>query len=231
MPTDPPNPLPDTKGNAFIPYCPAAMPDEQRKRDLETFYNRMKHRRSVRDFSAEPVDIELIRTAVQTASTAPSGANKQPWSFCLVTDPEIKKQIRILAEEEEFRSYNGRMSEAWLHDLEPLGTNHEKPFLEVAPYLIVVFKKPYDIVDGVKKQNYYVAESVGIAVGMLLAALQSAGLSALTHTPSPMNFLGNILNRPENERPYLLIPVGLAHPDALVPDISRKPLQDVLTEY
>jgi nitroreductase len=191
----------------------------------------MASRRSLRYFSAEPVDYNLVKTAIQAASTAPSGANKQPWAFCLVSNTELKKRIREMAEDEEYRSYNGRMSEQWLKDLVPFGTNHLKPFLETAPYLIVVFKQPYEIVDGERVPNYYVSESVGIAVGILLSALHLAGLSTLTHTPSPMNFLSELLDRPSNERPYLLIPVGYPSPEAKVPDISRKPICQVLTEY
>jgi nitroreductase len=149
----------------------------------------------------------------------------------MITNPELKKQIRKKAEEEELKSYTERMSEQWLRDLEPLGTDHHKPFLEEAPCLVVVFKKPYDLVDGKKVPNYYVNESVGIATGMLIASLHNAGLSTLTHTPSPMNFLAEILDRPENERAYLLLPVGYAKEKVKVPDIKRKPTQHVLTHY
>jgi len=191
----------------------------------------MQKRRSVRKFSPDPVDPEIIRNAIRAAGSAPSGANKQPWTFCLVSKPEIKSRIRELAEEEEYLSYKKRMNDEWLEDLRPLGTDHIKPYLEIAPYLIIVFKRVYEVEEGERRQNYYVNESVGIAVGMLLSALHYAGLSTLTHTPSPMNFLSDILERPKNEKPYLLIPVGYAHDENTVPDISRKALNDVLYEY
>lgn len=195
-------------------------------------YNELlQKRRSVRKFSPDPVDPEIIRNAIRTAGSAPSGANKQPWTFCLISNQETKTRIRELAEEEEYTSYKKRMNQEWLEDLEPLGTDHVKPYLEIAPYLIVVFKKVFEICDGDRRQNYYVNESVGIAVGMLLSALHYAGLSTLTHTPSPMNFLSDILERPKNEKPFLLIPVGYAHNENEVPDINRKALHDVLYEY
>lgn len=192
------------------------------------YYEELRLRRSVRDFSAKPVPKSVIETLIRTASTAPSGANKQPWTFCVVSNLEMKRQIRIQAEEEEYKSYNGRMSEEWLQDLAPLGTDWQKPFLETAPYLIVVFKKSYDLDDaGQKRSNYYVSESVGLACGFLLTAIHQAGLVALTHTPSPMDFLTQLLKRPTNERPFLLIPVGYAAEGAQVPDISRKELSEV----
>jgi len=168
---------------------------------------------------------------VMTASSAPSGAHKQPWTFCAVSSMEIKSAIRKAAEKEEYESYNGRMSEEWLEALKPFGTDWNKPFLEIAPWLIIVFKKSYDLEEGVKSKNYYVNESVGIAIGFLLAAIHNAGLVSLTHTPSPMNFLQKILNRPENERAYLLIPVGYPEVDTQVPAIERKRKEDVLKYY
>jgi len=195
------------------------------------FRNRMEKRRSVRDFCSEDVPIEIIKNALKTACSAPSGANKQPWHFCLVRDPQLKTKIRKAAEEEERKSYGGRMSDQWLKDLEPLGTDHNKPFLEEAPYLIVIFKKPYEEISGKKIPNYYVNESVGIAAGFLIAALQNAGLVTLTHTPSPMNFLHKLLNRPDNERAFLLLPIGYAKENAQVPKIERKPFEKVITEY
>jgi nitroreductase len=192
----------------------------------------MDSRRSIRDFSDKAVPVEVIHNLLKTASTAPSGAHKQPWTFCVVSDPEIKKRIRSEAEKEEFESYNGRMSEEWLRDLRPLQTDWTKPFLETAPYLIVVFKKAYDLgPNGSKRNNYYVSESVGIACGFLLAAIHHAGLVALTHTPSPMNFLGRILNRPANERPYLLIPVGYPADRPIVPYLRRKSLEEIAVFY
>jgi len=167
-----------------------------------------------------------------TAATAPSGAHKQPWTFCLVGNPLIKRQIREAAEQEEYHNYHGRMTNEWLRDLEPFGTDWHKPFLETAPWLIVVFKRIYETdADGQKHNNYYVTESVGIATGFLLAAIHQAGLVALTHTPSPMNFLTKVLNRPDNERPFLLIPVGYAASDAVVPQLQRKSFEEVANVY
>jgi iodotyrosine deiodinase len=193
----------------------------------DEFYNKMNQRRSVRDFSNKPVPKEVIEKIILTASTAPSGAHKQPWTFCVVSNPEIKSKIRVEAEKEEKESYDSRMSDEWVADLLPLQTDWQKPFLEIAPYLIIVFKKAFDLSpDGTKRTNYYVNESVGIACGFLLAAIHHAGLVALTHTPSPMNFLAKILNRPENERPFLLIPVGYAAEETYVPKLKRKDLSD-----
>ncbi len=192
----------------------------------------MDKRRTCRDFSANPIPKEVIEKIILTASTAPSGAHKQPWTFCVVIDPEIKRQIRSAAEKEEQESYNGRMPEEWLKDLAPIGTDWHKPFLEIAPYLIIVFKRSYEFEDNRHKhQNYYVTESVGLACGFLLAAIHNAGLVALTHTPSPMNFLCKILNRPENEKPFLLIPVGYAADECWVPDLKRKGLNEVAQFY
>lgn len=193
------------------------------------FYHLMNQRRTVRDFSDRPVPFEIIENIILTASTAPSGAHKQPWTFCVVSDPAIKQEIRIAAEKEEQLSYNGRMSAEWLEDLAPLGTDWHKPFLEIAPYLIVVFKRLYE--GEAKRKNYYVPESVGLAAGFLLAAIHHAGLVALTHTPSPMNFLQSILQRPDNERPFLLIPVGYPAPHAKVPDLTRKSLDQIMQVY
>ena len=195
------------------------------------FLNKMQERRSVRQFSPEPVPMEAVRNCISAAGTAPSGAHKQPWTFCLVTNPEIRSKIRIAAEEEEYRNYNGRMSNEWLKDLEPFKTDHIKPFIEDAPGLIVVFKHAFSKDDTGKTQNYYVNESVGIAVGMLLTALHDIGLVALTHTPSPMKFLAKILSRPDNERAYLNIPFGFPSSDCEVPDLERKPTDEILKEY
>jgi len=197
----------------------------------ENYYEEIRKRRTVRNFSDKSVSKEVLEHIIMSAATAPSGANKQPWTFCLVSNAAIKKQIRIAAEQEEYENYHGRMSEAWLKDLEQFGTDWKKPFLEIAPFLIVVFKRIYETEDGMKRNNYYVSESVGIACGFLLAAIHNAGLAALTHTPSPMNFLANILNRPENERAFLLIPVGYAADNASVPDIKRKLKEEVLITY
>ena len=166
-----------------------------------------------------------------TAASAPSGANKQPWIFCAVSDPALKRRIREAAEAEEYQSYTSRMSSEWLADLAPLGTDWHKPFLETAPWLIVAFRQIYALDGDQKRPNYYVMESVGLACGLLLTAIHQAGLVALAHTPSPMDFLSRLLNRPANEKPFLLIPVGYPAPDALVPDIARKPAQDVVVWY
>jgi iodotyrosine deiodinase len=204
-------------------------PEVQRAR-LESFLERMRRRRTVRDYAPDPVPIELIEAAIAAAATAPSGANMQPWRFVVVRDPAIKRRIREAAEAEERESYERRMPENWLRRLAPLGTDWRKPFLEVAPYLIVVFKVEFEVDEsGDREPTYYAAESVGIAVGLLLAALHSAGLATLTHTPSPMRFLSEILERPRNERPFVLIPVGYPAPGARVPDIERKPLGEVMT--
>ncbi len=186
----------------------------------------------MRHFSDEPVSYSVIEEVVRAASTAPSGAHKQPWTFCAVGDPAIKRRIREAAEAEERINYGGRMSVEWIADLEPFGTDASKPFLDVAPWLIVVFKRAYELdADGHKHQNYYVTESVGIATGLLLAAAHHAGLATLTHTPSPMDFLAKLLGRPANERPYLLIPMGYPAPDCMVPRLTRKPLDQVLVPY
>lgn len=200
-------------------------------RKSREFYLEMDQRRTVREFDTRPIPLEVMENIIQTASTAPSGAHKQPWTFCLVSDPEIKRKIREAAEEEEKISYSSRMPDTWKDDLKPLGTNWEKPFLEEAPYLIVVFKQSYGMENGEKVQHYYVSESVGIACGFLLAAIHHTGLVAVTHTPSPMNFLSEILQRPSHEKPYLLIPVGYAKENTYVPDIRRKPLEKVLKQF
>jgi nitroreductase len=184
----------------------------------------MSTRRSIRDFSKDPVDPELIRNAIATANTAPSGANIQPWRFVVVTDPDLKLRIRSGAEKEERAFYRSRGSKEWLDALEPLGTDWRKPFLEDAPYLIVVF----EVHKGPRTPKpYYARESVGIAVGLLLTALHQSGLAALTHTPSPMGFLNGILNRPSEERPFVVIPVGRPAPGALVPDLRKKTVDEV----
>jgi nitroreductase len=216
---------------AFMKYDYDRINSSEMVERSSTFKTLIQKRRSIRDFSSEAVSLEAVRNAIMTACSAPSGANKQPWNFCLIKDPILKKKIRKSAEEEERKSYEQRMSDQWLNDLKPLGTDHNKPFLEEAPYLIVVFKKPYEIVDGKQLPNYYVNESVGIATGILIAALQNAGLATLTHTPSPMNFLKELLNRPDNERAYLLLPVGYPTKNAEVPCIKRKQREEVMTEY
>jgi iodotyrosine deiodinase len=215
----------------FIPYSlPAPEPEEMIRR-ARSFYEWAEGRRTVRDFADRPVPPGVIEEVIRTASTAPSGAHKQPWIFCVVSNPELKRQIRVAAEKEEEENYRQRMSREWLEDLEPFGTDWHKPFLETAPGLIVVFRKPYEIAGGAKRPNYYVSESVGIACGFLLLALYNAGLAALTHTPSPMHFLAALLGRPDNEKPFLLIPVGYPADAATVPVLERKPLDAVLVTY
>jgi nitroreductase len=191
----------------------------------------MDQRRSVRDFSPDRVPRELIELAIRTASTAPSGAHRQPWHFVAVGSQEIKRKIRIAAEQEEFESYQGgRMPEAWKAALAPLGTTWEKPFLETVPWLVVVFEELYrDGEDHRTQKNYYVKESVGIACGLFIAALHNMGLATLTHTPSPMSFLSEILGRPKNERPFVLFPVGYPAPSAEVPKLTRKSLSEITT--
>ena len=219
-------------GFPFIRYAKETHNQTESEKRAHHFYEWMDLRRTVRDFSDKPVNRAVIEDLLKTASTAPSGAHKQPWTFCVVSDPVIKKQIRVAAEAEEKESYKGRMSEEWLKDLAPLQTDWQKPFLETAPYLIIVFKRSYEFTeDGKKHQNYYVTESCGLACGFLLAAIHHAGLAALTHTPSPMNFLCHVLNRPENEKPFLLIPVGYPAEECYVPELKRKTLDEISVWY
>ncbi len=200
--------------------------DEMRSR-LETFYADIDRRRTVREFSDRPVPRDIIETALKAASTAPSGANLQPWHFVVVSGAETKKKIREAAEVEEREFYTHRASEEWLEALRPLGTDSNKPFLETAPYLIAVFLQKFGTLpDGRKVKHYYPTESTGLATGILITALHQAGLATLTHTPSPMKFLNEILGRPTSERPFLLLVAGYPADDAAVPDISRKPLED-----
>lgn len=214
----------------FIPLKFKFVPPGEQRERAASFSNLLKERRTVRDFSDEKVPFELIETAIATAGTAPSGANLQPWQFVVVRDPVVKKQIRVAAEKEEYENYHGRMPDRWLRHLAPLGTDEYKPFLEIAPYLIVVFRVDYliDEETGKIEPTYYSQESVGIAVGFLLAALHNIGLATLTHTPSPMKFLNEILGRPKNERAFVVIPVGYPAENAKVPDISRKPLAEIM---
>ena len=192
------------------------------------FYQLLNQRRSLREFSSDPVPRELVEILIKTASTAPSGAHKQPWRFVLVDDPQLKREIRLAAEEEERENYSRRFPPEWLKDLEAFGTNWEKPFLEIAPWLVVLFKIEYELTpEGEKKKHYYVNESVGLAGGMFLAAVQNAGLVSLTHTPNPMKFLREILQRPINEKPYLLMPLGYPAEDAKVPNLQRKELSEI----
>ncbi len=209
------------------------LPAEEQLRRASSFLQTMSTRRTIRSFSPEPVSFALIETAIKTAATAPSGANQQPWRFVVVSNPEVKRQIREAAEVEEREFYHRRAPREWLAALKPLDTDWQKPFLEIVPYLIVIFRLDYGLsrdAEGheTKVKHYYVMESVGIAAGILLAALHMAGLATLTHTPSPMGFLSEILNRPKNEKPYLLIPVGYPAEAATVPRITKKPLPHVV---
>ena len=209
--------------NDFKEYSPK----EMIKRS-EGFYNQIKQRRTVRDFSDKPVSKEVIENCIRAAGTAPSGANLQPWHYVVISDPKIKKQIRIAAEKEEKEFYTNRAPKEWLDALAPLGTDEQKPFLEKAPHLIAIFSKSYDLLpDGRKVKQYYSQESVGIACGILITAIHNAGLVSLTHTPSPMNYLNQILGRPNNERPFLLLVVGYPAKDAKVPNIKKKQLEEI----
>lgn len=225
----------DTKiinGHTHIRHYVESVSEREVLKRSKDFYENMNKRRSVRDFSDKPISRELIENILKTAGSAPSGAHKQPWTFCVVENPEIKKQIRFAAEAEEKQSYEERMSEAWLKDIKPMGTDASKPFIEIAPYLIIVFKRLFEYdKNGEKLQNYYVNESVGIACGMLIAAIQNAGLGTLTHTPSPMRFLEKILNRPDNERAFLLLPVGYVADECFVPELNRKSINDISVFY
>lgn len=214
-----------------VPYTHLPIAPAETQKRADEFHAFMDKRRTIRDFSDQEIPEGVIDALIMTASTAPSGAHKQPWSFCVVRDKEIKRRIRIAAEQEERESYNHRMPQDWKDDLEALGTNWEKPFLEIAPALIVVFKRSYEVDGDRKRNNYYVTESVGLACGFLLAAIHHAGLAALTHTPSPMNFLSQILERPSNEKPFLLIPVGYPAEGCMVPKLTRKPENEVITYY
>jgi len=221
----------NSKTTQFVPltgyrqYPPAEM--RQRAAD---FYAEIRRRRTVRHFSDQPVDLETIKDCLLAAGTAPNGANLQPWHFVVVSDPALKRRIRLAAEEEERDFYQRRAPQEWLEALAPLGTDFQKPFLETAPYLIAIFAQSYGVLeDGRKVKNYYVSESVGIATGFLIAALHHAGLATLTHTPSPMNFLNEILERPANERPFLLLVVGYPASGAQVPHISKKALAEIAT--
>jgi iodotyrosine deiodinase len=217
------------RGYRPVPLQFERLPEEVMAARGRALLDRLVRRRSVREFAPDAVPKELIETAIATANTAPSGANRQPWHFVAVSDPEVKAEIRKAAEAEEREFYEGgRASEAWLEALAPLGTGWQKPFLETAPWLVVVFKQIFARAEnGAKGTNYYVNESVGIACGLLIAAINEMGLATLTHTPQPMRFLSRILGRPDNERPYILFPVGYPHPDCRVPSITKKDLGDV----
>jgi nitroreductase len=211
----------------FIPYHPPQFSPEIQLQRAKEFYDFCHRRRTVREYSSKPVPKELLETLIRTAGTAPSGANKQPWRFVVVTDATLKHEIRLAAEKEEKESYKHRMPQEWLDDLAALGTDWHKEFLEIAPALIAVFSVEFEKEGEKTRKNYYVKESVGLACGFLLAAIHNAGLVSLTHTPSPMNFLRNILDRPANEKPFLLMPVGYPAENVTVPDIHRKSLEEI----
>lgn len=214
------------------PYSGLDIPDDSRLSISASIVDEMGARRSVRDFSDRPVPRVLVENAIMAASSAPSGANKQPWTFVLIGDSEVKRSIRVAAEEEERKNYEGgRLPPHWREDLAPLGTDWRKPFLETVPWIVVVFEQRYGTrSDGSKQHHYYVKESVGIACGMFISALHRVGLSTLTHTPSPMAFLRTLLDRPDNERPFILFPIGYPADDCEVPDIRRKEKHDVIVE-
>lgn len=215
--------LPHTPYTSYRQY-----PPEEMQQRAEEFLRMAQRRRSVRQFSPQPVPRQVIETCLLAAGTAPNGANLQPWRFVVVSDPEIKRQIRLAAEKEEHEFYTRRAPQEWLDALAPFGTDEIKPYLEIAPYLIVIFALSYGVLpDGRKVKNYYVNESVGIATGILITSLHYAGLATLTHTPSPMGFLNQILNRPENERPFLILVTGYPADDARVPAITKKPLEEL----
>jgi nitroreductase len=204
------------------------MPVDEMRGQARAFLETMRRRRTVRDFSDRSVPRDVLEDCLLAAGTAPNGANRQPWRFVVVGDPDIKSRIRHEAEVEEEAFYSGKAPREWLDALEHLGTDENKPFLERAPWLIVIFAESYEVMeDGTKAKNYYVTESVGIATGMLITALHHAGLVTLTHTPSPMKFLNGLLDRPDNERPFLILVVGYPEDDATVPDITKKPIEDI----
>lgn len=215
-----------------VPYEPLDVPDDRRIELARSIHEEMDHRRSIRHFSSRSVPREMIELAVASASTAPSGAHKQPWTFVVTADPAVKQRIRAAAEEEERLNYEGgRLPPHWRDDLEPLGTDWHKPFLEEAPWLVVVFEQRYGLgPDGERRHHYYVKESVGIACGLFIDAIHRMGLVTLTHTPSPMAFLRTLLGRPENERPFILFPIGYPADGCTVPDLTRKGLDEVLVD-
>lgn len=217
--------------SGYISYSKETYEEPELIARSKEHFEYLNKRRTVREFSDKAIPLPVLENLVKSASTAPSGANKQPWTFCIITNAEVKKKIREVAEKEEYISYTKRMTQEWLEDLSALGTNWQKPFLETAPALIVVFKRSYEFDGNEKKNNYYVSESVGLACGILLEAIHYCGLVALTHTPSPMNFLCDVLERPENEKPFLLIPVGYPADNTKVPDIKRKELKDIAVFY
>ncbi|MCK0109342.1 nitroreductase family protein [Flavobacteriaceae bacterium S0825] len=218
-------------GYKHVLYDSVKLTQDESIKKSKAFYDWLETRRSVREYSSQDIPKEVIENIIKSASTAPSGAHKQPWTFCAVSNPELKHQIRLAAEVEERETYSKRMSERWRKDLAPLGTDTNKPFIDEAPWIIVGFKRVYEHDGDERYNNYYVNESIGIASGFLITAIHNAGLVTLTHTPSPMNFLTKMLNRPINERAYLLLPIGYPKQPAYVPDLDRKPLEEVAVFY
>lgn len=215
----------------FIDYHASQFPASEMQSRARAYYEYMNRRRTVRAFSDRPIPDGVLEDCILAAGTAPSGAHKQPWLFAVVKDAAVKKQIREAAEKEERENYQRRFPESWLHDLQPFGTDASKPYIEIAPAIVIVFKENYRLVNDQKEKNYYVAESVGIAAGMFIAAVHNAGLCTLTHTPNPMAFLNEILKRPKNEVPMLLLPVGYPSENVQVPDLTRKPLAEIMKVY
>lgn len=212
----------------MIPYDFQRRDEHEMNTRVDALISEMSSRRSCRVFSDEPVPRETIEKIIAVAHTAPSGANRKPWRFVAVDDPKLKHEIRLAAEAEERENYDRRFPQPWLDALEPIGTDAQKPFLEIAPWLIVLFRIDWEEFEGERVKNYYPSESTGIAAGMFLMTCHQVGLATLTHTPSPMNFLRDLLGRPVNEKPYLLMPVGYPAKDCIVPDIPKKPLQEAL---
>lgn len=211
-----------------LPYSLPRLTADEAARRAQAFLAHVRTRRSCRFLSDEPVERALLRTCIEAANSAPSGANRQPWRFVVVDDAQLKREIRLAAEQEERVSYERRMPREWLEALHPIGTDWRKPFLEHAPYLVVVFRVDWEQIDGERRKSYYAPESVGLACGFFLLACHNIGLATLTHTPSPMNFLREILKRPSSEKPYLLIPVGYPAPDAVVPDLTKKSVEQII---
>ena len=224
---------PYTADADFVPYDELRLTEDEMRDRAEAFNELMTQRRSIRTFSSATVPRDLIETAVRTAGTAPSGAHQQPWTFVLIGDPETKRRIRIAAEEEERTNYlDGRMPEDWRQEIARLGTSWQKAYLEDVPWIVVLFEQRYGLdADRARTKHYYVKESVGIAAGIFIAALHNMGLATLTHTPSPMAFLTTLLDRPSNERPFIVFPVGYPEPGSVVPKLERKPLDEILVEY
>ena len=224
---------PYTGHGDFVPYERPRLSELEMRERASSFYELMAQRRSIRTFATAPVPKDLIVTAILAAGTAPSGAHQQPWTFVVIGDPDTKRRIRLAAEEEERTNYlDGRMPEDWQEEISRLGTSWQKPYLEDAPWIVVLFEQRYGVnEDGSRRKHYYVKESAGIAAGVFIAALHATGLATLTHTPSPMAFLTKLLDRPANERPFILFPIGYPAAGSVVPKLERKPLDEILVDY